>query len=86
MPAEAERTKVADEPTPEQLAEAAKAKQAASKKRQRAAARQRRREETARAWAADEPRSRQAEYSGHGVYGGYGHGGYGVGNSWFAYR
>jgi hypothetical protein len=86
-PVEPERTRVADEPTPEQLAEAAKAKQTAAKKaRQRAAARQRRREEAARAWAAEEPRSRQAEYSGHGVYGGYGYGGYGGGNSWFAYR
>jgi hypothetical protein len=85
-PVETEHTKVADEPTPEQLAETAKAKQTAAKKaRQRAAARQRRREEAARAWAAEEPRSRQAEYSGHGIYGGYGYGGYG-GNSWFAYR
>jgi hypothetical protein len=80
-PAEAESTKVADEPTPEQRAEAAKAKQVAAKKaRQRAAAR-RRREEAARTWAAGETRTREAEYSGHGVYGGYG-----GGNSWFAYR
>ena len=86
-PVEAEHTQVAEENTPEQLAETAKAKQTAAKKaRPRAAARQRRREEAARAWAAEEPRSRQAEYSGHGVYGGYGYGGYGGGNSWFAYR
>ncbi|MBV8752687.1 MAG: hypothetical protein JO328_07495 [Hyphomicrobiales bacterium] len=87
-PAEAEPTKVADGPTPEQLAAAAKAKQVAAKKaRQRAAAR-RRREDAARTWAAGEPsRTREAEYSGHGVYGGYsGYGGYGGGNSWFAYR
>lgn len=83
-PVEAEPAKVADEPTPEQRAEAARAKQVAAKKaRQRAAAR-RKREEAARTWAAGEsPRTREAEYSGHGVYGGYG--GYG-GNSWFAYR
>jgi hypothetical protein len=82
-PAEAEPTKVADEPTPEQLAAAVKAKQAAAKKaRQRAAAR-RRREDAARSWAAGESRTREAEYSGHGAYGGYGYGG---GNSWFAYR
>lgn len=87
-PIESEHTKVAEEPTPEQLAETAKAKQAAAKKaRQRAAARQRRREDAARIWAADDPRSRQAEYSGHGAYGGYGgYSGYGGGNSWFAYR
>jgi hypothetical protein len=78
---------VAHEPSPEQLAEAAaKAKQAAKKARQQAAAR-RKREEAARAWAADPWRTRQAEYSGHGVYGGgYGSGGYGGQNSWFAYR
>jgi hypothetical protein len=84
-PVEPEPTKVADEPTPEQLAEAAaKAKQAAAKKekaRQRAAAARRKREEAARAWAGDPWRARQAEYSGHGVYS------FGGGqNSWFAYR
>jgi outer membrane biosynthesis protein TonB len=84
-PVEPEPTKVAQEPTPEQLAEAAaKAKQAAAKKekaRQRAAAARRKREEAARAWASDPWRTRQAEYSGHGVYS------YGGGqNSWFAYR
>jgi hypothetical protein len=87
-PVEAEPTKVAEEPTPEQLAEAAKAKRVAAKKaRQREAAR-RRREEAARAWAAGgSSRTREAEYSGHGVYGGYsGYGGYGGQNSWFAYR
>jgi hypothetical protein len=69
----------ADQPSPEQLAEAAaKAKHAAAKKaRQRAAAR-RRREEAARAWAAAEPGTRPAEYSGYGGFGGQG--------SWFAYR
>ena len=85
-PVEPEATTVAEGPTPEQLAEAAKAKRAAAKKekaRQRAAAR-RKREEAARAWAGDPWRTRQAEYSGHGVYG-YG-GGYGGQNSWFAYR
>jgi hypothetical protein len=82
-PVEAEPTNVAAVPTPEQLAEAAKAKQVAAKKaRQRAAAR-RKREEAARTWAAGESRTREAEYSGHGVYG---YGGYGGGNSWFAYR
>jgi hypothetical protein len=90
-PVEAEPARVAAEPTPEQVAEAAKAKQAAAKKaRQRAAAARRRREETARAWAASEPsRTREAEYVGHGVYGGYGYGGYGGyggRNAWFAYR
>jgi len=88
-PAEAEPTKVADEPTPEQRAEAAKAKQVAAKKaRQRAAARRKQREDAARTWAAggDYSRTREAEYSGHGVYGGYGRYGYGGGNSWFAYR
>lgn len=86
-PVEAQPSKVAEEPASEQAAEPAKAKHAAAKKtRQRAAAR-RRREEAARAWAAREPsRTREAEYSGHGVYGGYGYGGYGGGNSWFAYR
>jgi hypothetical protein len=81
-PVEAEPTKVAEEPTPEQLAEAAKAKRVAAKKaRQREAAR-RRREEAARSWAAgDSSRTREAEYSGHGVYGSYG-----SQNSWFAYR
>jgi outer membrane biosynthesis protein TonB len=84
-PVEPEPTKVALEPTPEQLAEvAAKAKQAARKEkaRQRAAAARRKREEAARAWAGDPWRARQAEYSGHGVYS-YGGGGQ---NSWFAYR
>jgi hypothetical protein len=82
----AERTKVADEPTPEELEAAAKAKQVAAKKaRQRAAAR-RQREEAARAWAAD-PRTQQAEYSGYGGHSAYrGYGGYGGQNSWFAYR
>jgi outer membrane biosynthesis protein TonB len=83
-PVEPEPTKVALEPTPEQLAEAAaKAKRAARKERarQRAAAARRKREEAARAWAGDPWRTRQAEYSGHGVYS------YGGGqNSWFAYR
>ncbi len=80
----AEPTKVAEQPSTEQLAEqAAKAKHAAAKKaRQRAAAR-RRREEEARTWAAAEPsRTREAEYSG---FGGYGRG-YGGQGSWFAYR
>jgi hypothetical protein len=86
-PVEPEPTNVAHEPSPEQLAEAAaKAKQAAKKARQQAAAR-RKREEAARAWAADPWHTRQAEYSGHGGYGGgYGSGGYGGQNSWFAYR
>ena len=86
-PVEPEPTTLAHEPTPEQLAEAAaKAKQAAKKARQQAAAR-RKREEAARAWAADPWHTRQAEYSGHGGYGGgYGSGGYGGQNSWFAYR
>jgi hypothetical protein len=85
-PVEPEPTKVAQEPTPEQLAEAAaKAKQAAAKKARQAAAR-RKREEAARAWTADPWRTRQAEYSGHGGYGGHGSGGYGGQNSWFAYR
>ncbi|HML14488.1 MAG TPA: hypothetical protein VK456_14370 [Xanthobacteraceae bacterium] len=80
-PAEAEPTKVAQEPTPEQLAEAAaKTKQAAAKKaRQRATAR-RRREEAARAWAATDPSRNRAQYSG------YGYGGYGGPNAGFAYR
>ena len=85
-PVEPEPKEIAPEPTREQLAEDAKAKKAAAKKekaRQRAAAR-RKREETARAWAGDPWRTRQAEYSGHGVYG-YG-GGYSGQNSWFAYR
>jgi hypothetical protein len=84
-PVDPEQVKVVQEPTREQLAEAAKAKQAARKEkaRQRAAAR-RKREEAARAWAGDPWRTRQAEYTGHGVYG-YG-GGYGGQNSWFAYR
>jgi hypothetical protein len=85
-PVEPEPTKVAEEPTPEQLAEAAaKAKQAAAKKARQAAAR-RKREEAARAWAADPWRTREAEYSGHGGYGGYGYGGYRGQNSWSAYR
>jgi outer membrane biosynthesis protein TonB len=89
-PVEPEPTKVVQEPTPEQLAEAAaKAKQAAAAKkekaRQRAAAR-RKREEAARAWAGDPWRTRQAEYSGYGGYSGYRSGGYGGQNSWFAYR
>jgi len=77
-PAEAEPTKVAQEPTPEQLAEAAaKTKQAAAKKaRQRAAAR-RRREEAARAWAATDPSRGRAQSSGYG---------YGGPNAGFAYR
>jgi len=85
-PVEPEPKEIAPEPTREQLAEDAKAKKAAAKKekaRQRAAAR-RKREEAARAWAGDPWRTRQAEYSGHGVYG-YG-GGYSGQNSWFAYR
>jgi hypothetical protein len=84
--AAAEPTKVADEPTPEELEAAAKAKQVAAKKaRQRAAAR-RQREEAARAWAAD-PRTQQAEYSGYGGHSAYrGYGGYGGQSSWFAYR
>lgn len=86
-PTQLEPSMVAEEPAPEQSAEAAKAKRVAAKKaRQRAAAR-RHREEAARAWAAGESsRTREAEYSNHGVYGGYGYGGYGGGNSWFAYR
>jgi hypothetical protein len=87
-PVEAEPARVADQPTREERAEAAKAKRVAAKKaRQRAAAR-RRREDEARSWAAGETsRTREAEYSGHGVYGGYGgYGGFGGGNSWFAYR
>ncbi|HEV2955478.1 MAG TPA: hypothetical protein VGX95_05130 [Xanthobacteraceae bacterium] len=81
-PVDPEPAKVAEGPTPEQQAEAAaKAKAAAKKARQRAVAK-RRREEAARAWAAADPsRPREADYSGHGVYGG--HGGQ---NSWFAYR
>jgi hypothetical protein len=81
----AEPTRVVEEPTAEQLAQAGKAKQAAAAKkaRQRAAAR-RRREDAARAWAATEPRTRQAESSGFGGFGGYS--GYGGQGSWFAYR
>ena len=83
-PVEPEPTSVAHEPTPEQLAEAAaKAKQAAAKKARQQAAARRKREEAGRAWAADPWHTRQAEYSGHG---GYGSGGYGGRNSWFAYR
>jgi hypothetical protein len=96
-PAEPEPTNVAHEPTPDEYAEAAaKAKQAADAKKQAAAAKKekarqraaarRKREEAARAWAATEPRSRQAEYSGYGGYDGYRSGGYGGQNSWFAYR
>jgi len=79
-----EPTKVAEGPTREQLAEAAKAKQAAARKaRQRAAAARRRREEAARAWAASEPRTRQAEYSASYSSG---YSGYSGQSSWFAYR
>ncbi len=82
-PVEPEPTTVEHEPSPEQLAEAAaKAKQAAAKKARQRAVAKRKREEAARAWAGDPWRTRQAEYSGHGVYGG----GYGGQNSWFAYR
>jgi len=82
-PAQADPSKVAEEPAPEQPAESAKSKRlaAAKKARQRAAAR-RRREEEARAWASGESsRTREAEYSSRGAYGGYG-----GQNSWFAYR
>lgn len=93
-PVEPEPTKVAQEPTPEERAEAAaKAKHAAwarkkaiaakrEKARQRAAAR-RKREDAARNWAANGPRGRQAD-GGNGGYGGYGN--YGGQNPWYAYR
>ena len=88
-PTQTEPSRLAEEPAPEQPVETAKATRiaAAKKARQRAAAR-RRREDAARAWAAGQStRTREAEYSGHGVYSGYsGYGGYGGQNSWFAYR
>jgi hypothetical protein len=79
-PVATEPTKVADQPAPEQPAEAAaKAKQLAAKKARQRAASRRRKEEAARAWAAADPwRTRQAESSGYGGYGGQ--------SSGFAYR
>jgi hypothetical protein len=95
-PVELDPPIVAQGPTPEERAEAAaRAKQAAAarKVRQRAAAKRKReeaarawaarrkREEAARAWAATHPRTRQADYSGNGGYGGNG-----GQNPWYAYR
>jgi hypothetical protein len=80
-PVVAEPTNVAEQPTPEQLEAAAKAKQIAAKKARQKAAARRRREEAARAWAAAEP-----SRTGLAAYGYGGRGGYGGQSSWFAYR